>query len=197
MKNSLASIVLLSLALCGCRTFTDPAREHSVGNGVSWIDYDATRRGAYLISTNNPDVRVLAEQSPDAAMGTVAEFVAKGSYNGISAEASAKVTETIAELGKRTQTVMVLRESMYRLNELQLLRPDMPDSDVKEIYEKILETSLEIAKADLEAAKSESSKAAADKAAADAKKAAEINKTLELLGKKDGLRALQSMGLEK
>ena len=193
-------LVILSAAsilLCGCRSFTSPARQRDVSNGVRWIDYDATRRGAYLVTSQNPNMRVLAEQSPDAALGVVAEFVAKGSYQGISADASAKVTETISELGKRTQTVMVLREALYRLNELGINNAQMTPTDIKELYKKILETTVKIAEADLAYANAAPAKAAADRADAEAKKASEINKTLETLATpKLREQFLHKMGLQ-
>jgi len=160
------------------------------------MDYDATRRGAYVLTDSNANVRILAEQSPDAALGVVAEFVGKGSYSGISAEASAKVTETIAELGKRTQTVMVLREALYRLNELGLNNTQLSTADIKELYEKILATATDIAKADLEEAKAAPAKAAAAREESAAKKASEINKTLDTLGADKGRQFLEKMGVQ-
>jgi hypothetical protein len=149
-----------------------------------------------LITEPNPSVRVLAEQSPDAALGVVSEFVAKGSYSGITAEASAKVTETIAELGKRTQTVMVLREALYRLNELGMNNSQMSNADIKELYEKILATATDIAKADLEEAKATPAKAAAAREEAAAKKASEINRTLDILGPEKGRQLLEQMKIQ-
>jgi len=188
--------ILTLLSLCSCRSFTSPARQRDVSHGVHWMDYDATRRGAYVLTDSNANVRILAEQSPDAALGVVAEFVGKGSYSGISAEASAKVTETIAELGKRTQTVMVLREALYRLNELGLNNTQLSTADIKELYEKILATATDIAKADLEEAKAAPAKAAAAREESAAKKASEINKTLDTLGADKGRQFLEKMGVQ-
>ena len=110
-----AGVLVLALIAGGCRTFTSPARSRKVNDSVTWIDYDATRRGTVIVKMADGRYRVLSEPAPDVAMGVVSEFVGKASYEGISGEASAKVTETIAELGKRTETIMFLRESMFRL----------------------------------------------------------------------------------
>jgi len=104
-------------------------------------------------------VRIVSEPSPDVALGVVADFVAKGSYSGISAEASAKVTESISELGKRTQTIMFLRESLYRIGELQASREDLSKTEIKELYLEVLKAALELAKADNEKATAEKAKA--------------------------------------
>jgi len=140
--------LLLVVALAaGCRTFTSPARSRKVNDSVTWIDYDATRRGTVIVKTADGKFRVLSEPAPDVAMGVVSEFVGKASYQGISGEASAKVTETIAELGKRTETIMFLRESMFRLNELQSVAEITSDEAVR-LYEKVLEAALALAKAE-------------------------------------------------
>jgi len=132
--------------LGGCRTFTSPARVHKLDNGAMWFDYDASRRGALMIPADSK-ARVLSEPSPDVAISVVSEFVTKASYKDISGEASAKVTESIAELGKRTQTIMFLREALYRLDELQTTTT-LDKDEVKSLYTLVLQTALELAKAD-------------------------------------------------
>src|SRR5262245_58234032 len=128
-------VVASSLAsFTGCRSFTSPARVHKLDNNIIWFDYDASRRGA-LILPQGGNQRVLSEPSPDVAIGVVAEFVGKASYQGMSGEASAKVTESIAELGKRTQTIMFLREALFRLNELQTAN-QVDKDDVIALYTK-------------------------------------------------------------
>lgn len=177
------SIVAISIlhVTSGCRTFTSPARSHDLQSGIEWMDYDATRRGALILPTG-ADVRVLSEPAPDVAMATVADFTGKVSYQGASGEAAAKVTETIAELGKRTQTVMVLREALFRLNELQTYQKDLQPSDIKELYSKVLDTALEIAKAD------------SDNAAA--AKAENINQLLQNVDEADRNSILQRFNLK-
>jgi hypothetical protein len=160
--------VVAALSLVGgCRTFTSPARSHGLPNNVTWMDYDATRRGVLLV-TDGTGTHIISEPSPDAALGVVSEFVAKASYNGISAEGSAKVTESIAELGKRTQTVMFLRECMYRLNELEANHIDLASKpELVKLYTQVINAAVELAAAD--AKDSEKSKEVAAEAASNAK----------------------------
>ena len=143
------SFVALACVLamaCGCRSFTSPARSHDLGEKIIWLDYDASRRGTIILPADSK-ARILSEPSPDVAIGVVSEFVGKASYKGISGEESAKVTESISELGKRTQTIMFLRESLFRLNEMQTVTTVSSDK-VIEMYELVLKTALELAQAD-------------------------------------------------
>ena len=142
-----AGVLVLALIAGGCRTFTSPARSRKVNDSVTWIDYDATRRGTVIVKMADGRYRVLSEPAPDVAMGVVSEFVGKASYEGISGEASAKVTETIAELGKRTETIMFLRESMFRLNEMQSTA-ELESAEVVRLYERVLDAALALAKAE-------------------------------------------------
>jgi hypothetical protein len=139
-------VLSVAMVVSGCRTFTSPARSRQLSPDVTWLDYDATRRGTLVMKTST-GTRVLAEPSPDVALGVVSEFVGKASYQGISGEASAKVTESIAELGKRTETIMFLRESLFRLNELQTVTA-LEKAEVLEMYRLVLQTALELAKID-------------------------------------------------
>ena len=154
MPARLATLGLLTAltVLAGCRTFTPPARSHDLSNHITWMEYDATRRGVLLVQDkdkNGKDItRIVSEPSPDAALGVVSEFVAKASYGGISADASAKVTETIAELGKRTQTIMFLRECMYRLNEMEANHDGFEKPEMLRLYMKVIEAAIELAKTD-------------------------------------------------
>ena len=155
----LSLVTIVAVFASGCRSFTSPARSHKLESGkISWLDYDATRRGALVVPAGEK-VRIISEPSPDVALGVVADFVAKGSYSGISAEASAKVTESISELGKRTQTIMFLRESLYRIGELQASREDLTKDEIKQLYLEVLKAALELAKADNEKATAEKAKA--------------------------------------
>jgi hypothetical protein len=114
---------------------------------VTWLDYDASRRGTLIIPEDSKS-RILSEPSPDVAIGVVSEFVGKASYKGISGEASAKVTESIAELGKRTQTIMFLREALFRLNEMQTANKIDP-AEVTKLYTKVIDVAVELAKVDV------------------------------------------------
>lgn len=83
-----------------------------------WSHYDATQRGSVMY-VKDGKIRVLAENSPDAAFQSMAEIAAKADVDGkVNAELAVKTQRTIAELGKRTAAVNMLRDALYRLNEM-------------------------------------------------------------------------------
>ncbi|HLS36753.1 MAG TPA: hypothetical protein VK023_00650 [Sphingobacterium bovisgrunnientis] len=86
-----------------------------------WSQYDATRRGSVMYVTYDGRIRVLSENAPDAALQSITEITGKldGLKGDIAkAEAMFKTQKSIAELGKRTAAVNMLRDALYRLNEI-------------------------------------------------------------------------------
>lgn len=112
LAYSLCLVSLLGAA--GCRV-------HEV-NEVGVLDYDATQRGAFVSVVPLPDGgerrQILAEPSPDVVLATTYELLAKLDYKEVSGELSVRVAEAVSQLGKRTQMIMFLRESLYRLAEM-------------------------------------------------------------------------------
>ena len=95
-----------------------PQFEKGENGTFLWSHYDATKRGSVMY-VKNGKIRVLAENSPDAAFQSMAEIAAKTDVNGkVNAELAVKTQRTIAELGKRTAAVNMLRDALYRLNEM-------------------------------------------------------------------------------
>jgi len=140
MKAQLLSLLLflLSLVLVGCSSVTT----FSVSKGrLSVIDYDAKRRGVYVQDFNGgkPKIIVVSEPSPDVAEQYTAMIRGSaGALGKISdANISIQFSTQLIDLAKRSQTLQVLREALFRLNELYAngaLRPE----DVKELYGKVL-----------------------------------------------------------
>jgi len=58
------------------------------------------------------------------------------------------VEEKVIQLAKRTQTIMFLRESLYRLCELSL-NYQLDETQVRELYEKVIATAGKMADAEL------------------------------------------------
>lgn len=107
------------------RMFTD--KKDSLQPTLFWAQYDATRRGSMLYIDKNQRVRMLSENPPDAAIQSITEITAK--VSGLKgdvgeAEAAFKAQKSIAELGKRTAAVNMLRDALYRLNELYYATTD-------------------------------------------------------------------------
>ncbi|WP_123906657.1 hypothetical protein [Chryseobacterium sp. MYb7] len=96
------------------------AKDSSVGNNNGtflWSYYDPTRRGSVMY-VKDGKIRVLAENSPDAAIQSITAITGKANVKGqVDAEFALNTQRTIAQLGKRTAAVNMLRDALYRLNE--------------------------------------------------------------------------------
>lgn len=99
-----------------------------------WAHYDATQRGSMLYVDANQKVRVLAENPPDAAIQSIIGITAKvKGIDGVGeAEAAFNAQKSIAELGKRTAAVNMLRDALYRLNEMYYATVD-ENNETKEL----------------------------------------------------------------
>lgn len=53
MNKHITVVPSVVVLLSGCANFTSPAREHSLDSSRHyWFDYDASRRGAVMVSEN-------------------------------------------------------------------------------------------------------------------------------------------------
>lgn len=83
-----------------------------------WSYYNANRRGSVMY-VKDGKIRVLAENAPDAAIQSITDISAKvKGIESVDVEAAFNTQRTIAQLGKRTAAVNMLRDALYRLNEL-------------------------------------------------------------------------------
>lgn len=98
-----------------------------------WSYYDATKRGSVMY-VKDGKIRVLAENSPDAAIQSITAITAKANIKGqVDAEFALNTQRTIAQLGKRTAAVNMLRDALYRLNELYYASIDQED-DINSLF---------------------------------------------------------------
>jgi len=145
----LISLVFIFL-LTGCASLTSPARQHQLEEGkIYWFDYDASRRGAVLIPNHErKNIAICAEPSPDVALEILNKFKADVAVKEVEVGAEAEVQEKVIQLAKRSQTLMFLRESLYRLCELSL-NFQLKDEEVKKLYEKVIDAAAKMAEAEL------------------------------------------------
>lgn len=150
MNHKILSLVLLTVIICGCATFTSPAREHKLSEGEAyWFDYSASRRGTILIPRHEKkNIAICAEPSPDVALEIVDKFKADVKVEKVEFGAETDIQEKVIQLAKRTQTIMFLRESLYRLCELSLNFQLEPEK-VKDLYEKVIDAASDMAKAEI------------------------------------------------
>lgn len=100
--------------------FLESENKSKIQPSLFWAHYDANQRGSMLYVDANQKVRVLAENPPDAAIQSIVGITAKvKGIDGVGeVEAAFNSQRSIAELGKRTATVNMLRDALYRLNEM-------------------------------------------------------------------------------
>ncbi|AWX44822.1 hypothetical protein HME9304_01827 [Flagellimonas maritima] len=117
------------------------------GGTLTWAHHDATKRQSLMFVDSQGNVKVLAEQSPDAGISKITELLAKGQKDSISAELNLSFQNTLEKLTDRTPSLMITRESLYTLRELHF-NGALDSVGVKDLYEKYLDKLVEIVKED-------------------------------------------------
>lgn len=115
------------------------------------VSYDASRRGS-LIYENDGKMTMLSEPPPDIATKLATDLGAK--VNGVDEldiEAYLSTSKEIASLGKRTASVNMLRDALYKLSEMRM--SGNIDADTKELFCEILGAIKEMHKLEMEAEK--------------------------------------------
>lgn len=139
----------------GCGSFEPPSKVvYLPDQKVTWVDSDATRRSAFLVpgKDGKPPIVIAAEPPPDAAMATAAALTGKLNYSGLSAEASANLTQSITQLGTRSESVMVLREGLYRIQQM-VTDGQLTGDQAVPLFNQVLTAATTIAQADANNAK--------------------------------------------
>src|SRR5919108_6239520 len=115
----LLALVGLAIIAVGCANFNSVHRDFKVSEGTGAL-IDIKQR-AILVSkdTNNPSqIIVCAEPSPDSLSAYAAEIAAKAQLpNGVAAQLSSAFQESSSFTGLRTQSIQLLRDSLYRICE--------------------------------------------------------------------------------
>lgn len=144
----LMSLALTLSILAGCTTITSPARSKFLTekDRVYWFDYAAERRGAFLIpksSSGSPSsYSICAEPTPDVALKHTSELALSAKLpNTVDAELKTKFANDVVQLAGRTQTILFLREAMYRLCE-QGVNGNLQPNEVKELYTKVIDAAV-------------------------------------------------------
>lgn len=152
LRPNLLLVMTLFLSLTCCRTLgSQGISAHNLGNGLYWFGYDMNSRGALLINRGNGKFYMCAEPAPDSALNMVAsslrELTLQGDKSG--GKGQGKMEDTVnmtVQMANRTQTILFLREAMYRLCEQQANGMLDPNAVVT-LYDKVVETSITLAEA--------------------------------------------------
>ena len=184
--------VLAVFLLVGCANFTAPARKHELSTDTGyWFDYDASRRGTIMIpKSQSATYAVCSEPAPDVALDLVNKLEGNLTAEDLDiADAKGEITVSAIKLAERTQMVMFLRESLFRLCELSISNSFTAD-ETKDMYLKVVQAALEIVEKDR--AEVEKETAEVEKATAEASARAETAKTVnKLIDRGNTLEQLQ------
>jgi hypothetical protein len=148
--TNISLAAMLALTLSGCAALRSPASVSELNSSrTHYVDLDATRRGVIIVPADTP-VKICAEPAPDVAIESMAKIIAdiKTADPNIDAKTQAELSTKIVELAGRTQLVLVLRESLYRLCE-QGLNGNLSNEQVARLYTQVLDTILKLAQTDL------------------------------------------------
>ncbi len=127
---------------------------------------DASKRNAYFIYDKvNNRIITLSEPPPDAIIQQATDLVNKLKLDPkVDTEQSVKLTESVIQLGQRTVAVNVLRDALFRLNEMNINHNNTQvDSVTSGLFRKILKVAETIALADKTKAEAQQVEAEADK----------------------------------
>jgi len=119
-QMKIAISLFIGLVLSGCANLNSVYRELNVDNGTGAI-IDIKQRAIFSSQRGEGKDRqtmICAEPSPDSLSAYAAEFAAKGSVSGKeTAGITSAVQEDASFVGLRTQSIQLLRDSLYRLCE--------------------------------------------------------------------------------
>lgn len=161
MKSVFCILIILAL-VSSCKLFEKsnrniaPPKFGSINKSSGFMVYDATRRGSfYMIDYDSNIIKVLSEPPPDVVTSLIAEMKNKlKSGEKYTVESEIKYTEAITQLTKRTASVSILRDALYKLAEIKISNRTI-DSVTANIFFKTLEVANGIALTELEAERNE------------------------------------------
>jgi Tfp pilus assembly protein PilZ len=115
-KILLTSVVCVNLGACA-NLSPLASRKPLASKANYWLVYDSTRRGAYVFSDDGK-TRVCAEPAPDAVYNFVNKLEAGVKTEGVDTSAKGELTANALALAGRDRTVLVAREMLYRICEM-------------------------------------------------------------------------------
>jgi hypothetical protein len=163
----------------GCVHYSKAKGTGAKDKKFDWLVYSTDRRGTLVVPVTkedgknevSPQVRFCAEPPPDIATKQQAKLGGDLTLKGrATIKGNVDFAGDVVELDGRTQTVLFLRESLYRLCE-HSANGSIGGGDVKLVFETIVKSAVTLAEAEKIAAEAKKADADAGKAKADADKA--------------------------
>ncbi len=118
LQKALTALFVV-LSISGCANFNSVYRDFKTNEGTGAL-IDIKQRAIIVGKNDSTPAKVIvcAEPSPDALSAYAAELAAKADLpNGVSAQFSSAFQESASFTGLRTQSIQLLRDSLYRICE--------------------------------------------------------------------------------
>lgn len=155
MKRALIALASTAALLItsSCASFQASTSVHALAtNQPSFVDMDVSRRGVVIIRRGDGrGYYSCSEPSPDVAVETVTRILAEirlANSSNIDAKTEMEFKTAIVNLSQRTQTLLFLRESLFRICE-QSANQNLSSEQVTNFYQLAITTALKLAEADL------------------------------------------------
>ena len=112
---------------------------------AGFMVYDATRRGSfYFVDYKTKKLKVVSEPPPDVVSMLSKELSGNANVlDKVNIDAKFKAVESIAELGKRTAAVNILRDALYKLAEIKISN-DSIDARTERLFLEALKVACQI-----------------------------------------------------
>ncbi|WP_294213279.1 hypothetical protein [uncultured Chryseobacterium sp.] len=182
MKTKIVFILSYISVLSGCSSTSriSDLRNEKGKIQAHHVSYDASRRGSLIFTDDKGKMIVISEPPPDVATKLATELGAKADVmNKVNAELYLQTTKSIAELGKRTSAVNILRDALYKLTELKLNNDTIDDRTFR-LFNEILDVAKNVSYAELQSEMTETAKAETEKSKAKAQEAILTNSVVSL-----------------
>lgn len=149
-RTSLFLICLLSLFFSGCAVKPATSFHTLKDDKAQIITTDSSARVIFLLKKADGSLGVCAEPSPDSAMTTITKLLGELSLQRpqITAKGQKELETSVVDLTKRSQTISLLRESLYRICEAGM-NHNLTGAEVLAQQELALRSALKLAEAEL------------------------------------------------
>lgn len=115
---------------------------------LTWAHHDPTQRQTLMYVDSLGNIKVLAEQSPDAGISNITGIAGTANvFEELDAEAVLDFQAQLEKLTNRTSSLMITRENLYAIRELYFNNA-INSTDILSMYKEYLDKLVEIVKED-------------------------------------------------
>lgn len=163
MKTKITTFIALAIVFSSCKSqklhtanVYPLTKFNDVQKSADITTYDASKRGSFVyVDYNENKIQLLAEPPADAIVSALSELNAKIDIKGqVSAEAASSYLESITKLSASSVSNTLLRDALYRLNEMQFNKWKF-EGNYKDGFDNILKLVKDVAELELQKVKLE------------------------------------------